>query len=124
MAGVGRRRRGKSQDDATFFRVLRGEVVVGGKGWGGWEGAPRSCHAATFMPSSASLLKVIHMSTRVNASKAFFGVGGVMVKFFSQRLHLAPLSPRPFTLLVFMRPFIAQRSLDVVGGCQRDWKWF
>ena len=30
MAGVGRRRRGKSQDDATFFRVLRGEVVVGG----------------------------------------------------------------------------------------------
>ena len=56
--------------------------MVGGGGWGGWEGAPRSCHAATFMLSSASLLKEIHMSTRVNASKAFFGVGGVMVEFF------------------------------------------
>ena len=36
------------------------------------------------MLSSASLLKEIHMSTRVNASKAFFGVGGVMVNFFSE----------------------------------------
>ena len=29
MAGVGGRRRGKSQNDATFFWGLRGEVGVG-----------------------------------------------------------------------------------------------
>ena len=49
MAGVGRRRRGKSQDDATFFRVLRGEVGVG-------VGVGKVHHVLVTPPLSCSLL--------------------------------------------------------------------